>query len=687
MTGPRPPVADWLPPALRDAPPDVEDAPHLLDLLLKGVDRQRQLLEDDVDRVWQDLFIESCAEWAVPYIGSLLGLPSDAERLEVAHAIALRRRKGTPAALEDFAEVLTGLVARVVEGWQVTTWAQRPHHPPPPRFASLDLRDISRFRVGTPFDRVRRSVTPSGPYEPRAATVVVWPWGVRTYNAVQAAPLPEPARFALHPLGVEAPPYLNPVPRSPRSGAQPRRTGNELDAPVRATYRVLQALDAGKQISYGTSWAVDSEHPLAGEPESGRPPLLALEAGETPIPWTALRFGSLPPGGPAPAPPAAGEALVDLARGHVELGSDFEAPLRATWHRPTPGGLGALAGDGDSDPAAGVAVSVNPARPPSEKVVHTLDDAFARGEQLSAGIDPDASEPGRPDVEIRIETSDRLAAPPAQSFTPTLKRWRVVAPRGMTPTVDGSLDIDLEGACLSLEGFAVAGSLTLGARLDGVELLDLTLSPLDGNQLRVEPGAWGLTLSARRCVMGAIRADLGAFPIELTDCVVDGTGARLRTCGGDSGGTPSDAVGARSAFAPSLKADGVTFVGAVRAEAADAVDCLFAGGIEVVEQQEGCLRHCFLGPDLTTPPSHPVTYRCGPFPDPTFVSVGFEAAGYYALDLDPRQPLLEAAGDGGEVGAHHHLHRAARLQRLRDRVHEFVPLGVRPGVALAPWEE
>jgi hypothetical protein len=29
-----------------------------------------------------------------------------------------------------------------------------------------------------------------------------------------------------------------------------------------------------------------------------------------------------------------------------------------------------------------------------------------------------------------------------------------------------------------------------------------------------------------------------------------------------------------------------------------------------------------------------VAYRCGPFPPPTFASIGFEAAGYYALDLE-----------------------------------------------------
>jgi len=125
----------------------------------------------------------------------------------------------------------------------------------------------------------------------------------------------------------------------------------------------------------------------------------------------------------------------------------------------------------------------------------------------------------------------------------------------------------------------------------------------------------------------------------------------------------------------------------VHTESIDAADCIFNDGVEAVQQQEGCLRHCYLGPDLSTPPSRPVIYRCGPFPAPTFASIGFEAAGYYALDPGRLQPLLSAASDGGEVGAANYLRRGARLQRLRQRLHEFVPLGLRAGLALAPWEE
>ena len=46
-------------------------------------------------------------------------------------------RKGTPAALEDFGFVVTGLTVRVHEGWQHTVWVQRLGHPPPPRVAAL----------------------------------------------------------------------------------------------------------------------------------------------------------------------------------------------------------------------------------------------------------------------------------------------------------------------------------------------------------------------------------------------------------------------------------------------------------------------------------------------------------------------------------------------------------------------
>ncbi|MDI2131682.1 phage tail protein [Yinghuangia seranimata] len=687
-------VAGMLPPALLDPPGGPgESGPALMRAFMAAVSGQYDQLAADVDQLWQDLFIESCDAWAVPYIAELLGLPADAERLEVAYAIALRRRKGTPAALEDFAYVVTGLTARVVEGWQVTTWAQRLGHPPPPRAASFALSGTGVFRLGTPFERARRAFTPSGRWSPRAATAIVWPWQVRTLVDTQAAPLPEARRYALHPQGADAPPYLLPRPARLATGEghdAATRTGDEADAPVRATYRVLQALAGPGEITHAGSLKVAASHPLADRAGAATPPLLRVRVGPgDPVPWDKLRFGALPRGAAAPFPPASDEVLVDLTRGHIELGAGLSGVPRVTWHRPVAGLLGALASAADADARARVAVTVNPQAGGVGGIAATLDEAFARARQLAAALDPALSRPGVPDVEIRLATSDRLAAPAAQEFTATVPNWRIVAPPLTTPTVVGTLRLDLGGACVELAGFRLAGDLELGAHLTGVALEGLTMDPGAGSVL-VDPNAWELAFAARRSVLGPVRADLGALPLEFTDCVVDGRRDRLRACAGDPPGpaaAPADAVAAASRFGPAIVADACTFSGPVRVDAASARDTVFADGVDVVQQQDGCLRNCHLGPELTTPARHPTTYHCDTGQPPRFVSTGFEAAGYYCLALDPEQPLLSAAGDGGEVGAYHRARRGARIRRLRRRVEEFVPLGLRARVEVADWEE
>src|SRR5262249_38436334 len=153
---------------------------------------------------------------------------------------------------------------------------------------------------------------------------------------------------------------------------------------------------------------------------------------------------------------------------------------------------------------------------------------------------------------------------------PTLPRWRIVAERTMTPTIVGDLDLDLAGCCLELEGFYLTGDLLLGKGLDGASLAFVTMDPAAGGTVLLAHDAWGLAFSARRSILGAIRAELSSRPLTLQDSIVDGLGSRLRTCGDAAGGTPRDAVAAQVRFAPALSCRGVTFVGAVHTESIDA---------------------------------------------------------------------------------------------------------------------
>lgn len=79
-----------------------------LESLLEVFAGELAVVEENLAQLYDDLFIETCADWAIPYIGDLIGYePLHAlgqsrglARAEVAHTIALRRRKGTAAALE-----------------------------------------------------------------------------------------------------------------------------------------------------------------------------------------------------------------------------------------------------------------------------------------------------------------------------------------------------------------------------------------------------------------------------------------------------------------------------------------------------------------------------------------------------------------------------------------------------------
>src|SRR5262249_36281689 len=83
--------------------------------LLSVVAGEVAVLEENLTQLYEDQFIETCAEWVVPYIGDLLGIRPQqpirsgafSERAFVANILAARRRKGTILMLEEVARDAT----------------------------------------------------------------------------------------------------------------------------------------------------------------------------------------------------------------------------------------------------------------------------------------------------------------------------------------------------------------------------------------------------------------------------------------------------------------------------------------------------------------------------------------------------------------------------------------------------
>jgi hypothetical protein len=234
-----------------------------LQALLRTISEQVNLVEDDIAHLYDNWFIETADDWAVPYLADLLGFrpatiagtPSqtlDAEgralnrvlvpRREIANLIRNRRRKGTIALHEDLARDVAGWPARAVESFKQLDRAQHLNHPHVDRRGTASLRDMQALDVvDTPFDPLAHSVDVRransryvrGEQRNRynIPNVGVFVWRMRSYPVTRT-----PAYcvedvgahcFTFSVLGQDAPLYRRPVPEP-----GPNHIAEEANLPV-----------------------------------------------------------------------------------------------------------------------------------------------------------------------------------------------------------------------------------------------------------------------------------------------------------------------------------------------------------------------------------------------------------------------------------------------------------------------
>src|SRR4029077_2492616 len=123
---------------------------YSLQALLRVIAEQVKIVEDDIQQLYENWFIETCEEWVMPYIGDLVGYellndagePGDVTtpreqqrerilipRRDVANTIQKQGRKGTLALLEELAMDVAGWPARAVEFYKLLGWTQNVHSP------------------------------------------------------------------------------------------------------------------------------------------------------------------------------------------------------------------------------------------------------------------------------------------------------------------------------------------------------------------------------------------------------------------------------------------------------------------------------------------------------------------------------------------------------------------------------
>lgn len=624
-----------------------------LGALLELIARQVAVLEDGVDQLYDDLFVETAAPWVLPYIGDLIGYrllhgatPGVGgvrdRRAEIGHTIALRRRKGTASMLEQLVRDVTGFPgAAVAELFTRLATTQSMNHLRLHNRVAPSMRDgAATDRVGSTFDAFPRTLDvraiEQGAVRPNVGNVAcfVWRLDALRLEGSPAAPV-DTTHFRFHPLGVDCQ-----LVQRPEREEEISHLAEPFNVPGPISRRRL----------------LDDLPRLYGAEAS-----LAIWLDGVLVPVADVVAGTLAdaPGGWMRTPPA-GKVMVDPVLGRLAV-TGSPTSVEVMWHRA--GVNGAFGGE---YPRA-----------------HTLGDlpgAVVRVPQdhttVQAGIDALA---GSGTVEITDSGTY------AETLTITVLPGAMVQLRaadGRRPTLALTGPLTVQGGAgseVELNGLQVANRpvvVPAGTSLDRLTVRHCTLVPgasLQPDGTPVTAGALGVDvrrdrteLRVEHSVVGALK---GAARTRMTvrDSVVDATDAAL------------EAIGAGGSSIGALTVESTTVVGRIRAQQLSMSDSIALGLVDVANQQAGCARFSYLPPG-----SHaPRRYRCAPQqPDdvPHFSSLRFAAPAYARLATRTPPAIRRGAEDESEMGAHHRLQEPQRTADLITRLDEYLRLGLRAGV-------
>lgn len=672
-----------------------------LKALLAVIAEQVAVLEEDLARAYDDQFIETCAEWVVPYIGDLVGarglfvFPNAqfSQRAQVANTLAFRRRKGTAAVLEQLARDVTGWDASVVEYFQLLATTQYLNHLRPENLSFSDLRRSQRLDyLNTPFDRmahnadVRNIESRRGRYNIPNVGIFLWRLGSYSITAAPAYKLDD-RRYLFDALGKDvqlhnhpevedeithlAEPVNVPMPLSRRvldrhletyygrdksiliyrNGQEVTTTMTSPPAPkISDLIRVCDLSDVTDSFGNVTGWAHMPQEKIAIDPVLGR---IAFPLASPPI-----------------DPPQ---------KVHVTYHYGFSAEMGG-------GEYGREIGPG------GKVIKVPSFEGPTlQAALGALITTLTNNPQLDGGV-------VEIDKPVSAATSDHHLLSGSVNV-PAGKRITLRAVDEHRPVVLLSGDLEIRGGAdteLELNGLLISGGglrvPAAGNQLHTLRLAHCTLPPDSGAAIQ-SPPAFGAAPSvvvrspnARieidRSILGAIRATDGVR-VCLTGSIVDaGAEHQLAYAGinGQQAGAPlvvinTTIIGRVYTLTMELASNTIFFARSATEPA-----------VRAEMLQEGCVRFCYVPPGSRLPRQfecQPETQEEAARVRPIFTSLRYGDAGYCQLSVHCSEEIKRGADDEAEIGAFHDLYQPQRIGNLRARLDEFLRFSLEAGIFMA----
>ncbi|HEX4383100.1 MAG TPA: hypothetical protein VH083_09135 [Myxococcales bacterium] len=673
---------------------DVE-AGSPLRALLGVIETQVSAVEQDIDRLYQNWFIETCEEWVVPYVGDLLavrGLQPIAaagfsQRPYVANTLRYRRRKGTRAVLEQLANDAAGWPAVAVEFFQLLSTTQHLSHLRPGNLRTPDLRDAGALELlGGPFESASRTaeVRPGsrgGKYNLPGVGIFLFrlePFAAANTVAAPASALEGAAGlFRFSPLGRDLP-LFNRRRTAVDEGETPRES--TLPGPLRrrAIYDDLetlrQAIAAGRapEPAYFDAEPV-LELAIAGAPVPAAE-IVCCDLSDWKRPPATLSY----PGPDGAAVDLPIRAAVDPVLGRISFRTADAPPQLLCSYSA---GFSARIGGGPYERESTLTALAGRKLYPVSGGGAALTDALASWSvdeppgavlEISDSLDyaiTDFAVPLGLSLEIRAADGERpllRAADPVVPWTIDLGDRTSLAFDGLLLAAGVQLTVDGQASCALRDTTLLPGR---SLRLGGAPVLPDAVSLA----LTLASGQANISLERTICGRIALPLDRDAVTLTAADCIIDGAG----------GAPPALTAG-------DVSLQRTTVFGATTAEQFSlASDCLFTGQVQTALTQAGCIRfsaapdgsrlpkrfHC--QPDLALAAA-PAAERAATLTrlDPCFTSERYGDPGYAQLTAATAPELRTGASDGSEMGAFQLLHQPQRAANLAAGIDEYLRYGL-----------
>jgi hypothetical protein len=645
--------------------------------LLAVIAEQIAAVEENIEQLYDDQFIETCAPWVVPYIGDLVGFRTvytetpgvGSPRAEVAHTIALRRRKGTAAVLEQLARDVTDWEARAVEFFQILATTQYMNHLRPFNHYAPDLRLWEPLlRIGTAFESVPRTVdvrriqSGRGRFNIPNVGIFLFPIAAHPLTRSQAVQV-DTQRWRVSALNHDMPLYRNPEPEDVIT-----HIAEPANVPLPLGRRELRE-------------DVRSDSPqYYGE---GRSLALYINGGAAPVPASDIRICNLEDDGATWAHmPADDKFVIDPVLGRVAVPAAPPVPVTLVQVSHY-FGFGAELGGGEYERARTFVAK------PEQNVLRVPDDhttiAGALGALGGDGV-VEITDNGRYEEALAVQVG---AGKVVELRALNERRPSLVLTAEMTVEGGAGAEFALNGLLVSGEAIRVPAAA--GNELGRIRITHATLVPgrslsPSGNPSNADDPSLILEIDTTEAILqgaitGGIRSHEGSS-IVLTDCVVDATRIDGVAAAGLNGVQP----GAK------LTVESCTVFGKVHASEMPLVSnslllaALQAGDgwsapVRAVRRQTGCVRFTWL-PLASRVPRR---YRCQPEEGkppvaPRMLSGRYGTPLYCWLSDQTSDATRRGAEDEGEMGFFHSLLASQRETNLRIRLGEYLRAGLESGI-------